>query len=225
MSENGQAWQTWFEVAWAYREEVLYPDLFGDLGPGIFAIDPSVFVDTFKQDSFDPRWLHSGVFESAPNPKHRSWLYVSSGLSNPWDNEPPNAGEYSGVGCEFILETPAQGRWAIQRLQHLIAFQTLLSCGRYPGREQMGVNDRIPLRAPITPEPSVLTRLMLAYPEGYPRCLKLPSGAADLLHVVGITDAEADFARQHGGDALVEHLRRAGAFPVTDPKRPCTVVH
>jgi hypothetical protein len=66
---------------------------------------------------------------------------------------------------------------------------------------------------------------MLANPEGYPPTVTLPSGIVDLFHVVGITDAEADFARQHGGDALVELLRRADAYPITDPKRPCTIGH
>ncbi len=223
MTETRDGWREWFERAWAFREEVVYRDLFGDTGPGIFVLDPSIFVDTFKQESFDPRWLFSGVFESPPNDRHSSWLYVSSGLSNPWEDDAPDPTGVSGLGCELVLESVARGEWAIRRVQHLVAFQTLLACGRYPGRGLLDVHDRIPLRAPITPEPSELTWLFVAEPEGYPASAQLPSGRVDFLHVVGITEAEARLARERGGGELVELLRRAGALPVTDPARACTV--
>ena len=161
--------------------------------------------------------------ESAPNPKHATWLYISSGLSNPWEDDAPDPTGYSGLGCEFVFETSLQGFWAIQRVQHLIAFQTLLSCGRYPGRDLVEVYDRIPLRASLTPEASDLTWLFIAPPAGYPASLRLQSGRVDLLRVLGITEAEAQFARSRGGEELVEVLRHAGAFPITDPRRRCTV--
>jgi len=223
MTELDDNWTQWFSAAWAHREEVVYPELFGARLHGIYVLDPALYLETFAQESFDPRWLHSGVFESAPNSAHDSWLYVSSGLSNPWEDDTPDPNGVSGLGCEFVFESAVQGAWAILRVQHLIAFQTLLSCGRFPGRELLGVFDRIPLRASITPEPSALRWLMLAPPARFPSSVRLPAGAIDLLQVVGITDAEAQFARDRSGEALVEVLSGAGAFPVTDPSRTCTV--
>jgi hypothetical protein len=45
------------------------------------------------------------------------------------------------------------------------------------------------------------------------------SGAVELIALVGITDDEAQYARENDGEKLVELLVRAGAFPVTDPAR------
>jgi hypothetical protein len=60
------------ERVWAFREEQIYPDVFGDLGNGIFTLDQETFL-VFEQ-SPDPRWLFTGVFESAPSSKHFGWL-------------------------------------------------------------------------------------------------------------------------------------------------------
>jgi len=223
MTEPDEHWSRWFSAAWAHREDVVYPELFGAPLQGIYVMDPTLYLETFAQESFDPRWLHSGVFESAPNSAHDSWLYVSSGLSNPWEDETPDPQGVSGLGCEFVFESSLQGAWAILRVQHLIAFQTLLCHGRFPGKEPLGVFDRIPLRAPLTPEPSALRWLMLAPPVRFPSSVRLHAGTIDLLQVVGITDAEAQFARETSGQALIDVLSAAGAFPVTDPSRTCTI--
>src|SRR6476660_3928465 len=78
-------WQQWFERVWEYREESLYPALFGSGKRGIFPIQAEMLTGTFKQESFDPRWLHYGVFEFAPAADRDSWLYVTSGMSNDWE--------------------------------------------------------------------------------------------------------------------------------------------
>ncbi len=212
----------WFEAVWQKREEQVYPELFGQIGQCIFPLSVSLFTETFKQD-FDPRWLHCGVFESPPCDQHKSWLYVTSGMSNAWEDEQPDADGPSGLGCEFVFESSVQGNWAILRIQQLMAFQILLAHDRYPGRDLLSSFDRIPLRGSITPEDSVLTHLMIAPPVGYPASFGLESGQVDLLAVVGISDAEAQFARDHDGAALLQILQQNNAFPVTDPTRQCTV--
>jgi len=60
---------------------------------------------------------------------------------------------------------------------------------------------------------------MLAPPSGFARRAELESGPFDFYQVVGITEAEAGFARTHDGAALVEKLTSGGGFPVTDPGR------
>lgn len=52
-----QAWQEWFEDACAVREESLYPELFGDIGAGIYPLDAELFTTAFQQKSIEPRWL------------------------------------------------------------------------------------------------------------------------------------------------------------------------
>jgi len=214
-----QNWQEWFQRIWKHREEVIYPSLFGESNVGIFTVQAEMITSTFGQESFDPRWLFHGVFEFEPTALRPSWLYVTSGMSNDWNAEHPEATTSSGIGCEFVLETPQKSGWAIMRLLYLTVFQILLCHGRYPGREPLGDFDRIPLRSSIRPEPSVLTCLMLAPPAHFPRQAQLESGPFNFYQAVGISEAEATYARSHGGPILLELLTARGYFPVTDPDR------
>jgi hypothetical protein len=216
-------WQKWFELVWKHREEQLYPTLFGLESEGIFTLQADMLTGTFKQQSFDPRWLFHRVFQFAPTATRNSWLYVTSGMSNDWEADGPNPATSSGLGCEFVMETPRVARWAIFRLLHAMAFQILLCHGRYPGRAPLGGYHRIPLRSSICAEPSVLTWLMLAPPIGFPRQAQLESGPFEFHQLVGITEGEAGYARSHGGPALLEILRARGGFPVTNPDRQSLV--
>ena len=219
-SNTGQDWEEWFKRVWGHREETLYPSLFGDRRRGIFPVQAEIITDVFKQESLDPRWLHYGVFEFAPTGSRSSWLYVTSGMSNDWEAQRPDPTTPSGLGCEFIFETVQQSDWAILRLLHLTVFQILLCHGRYPGREALTGYDRVPLGSSIRPEPSVLTYLMLAPPSRFPREIELESGPFALYQVVGISEAEAAFARSMGGQELLDLLSADNYFPVTDPDRP-----
>src|SRR5689334_15640622 len=134
----------WFENVWAHREENVYPRLFGPMGRGIFTLNADMFVDIFKQDSYDPRWLHYGVFEFPPTQHRDSWLYVTSGMSNAWEAKQPDPDGPSGFGCEYVFETTEQADWPILRLQHLMAFQILLVHNRYANRKPMVRHDRVP---------------------------------------------------------------------------------
>ena len=102
------------EDAWEEREEVVYPEVFGDTGPGIYPLSNDVFEQLDAQ-SVDPRWLTHGVFQSPPNDTRNTWVYVTSGMSNPWESD--ELQEYSGFGVEFVLETEQASTWAINVLQ------------------------------------------------------------------------------------------------------------
>lgn len=218
-AEQKSDWQQWFERVWEYREETLYPSLFGSARRGIFPISAEMITGMFQQPDFDPRWLHYGVFEFEPTPVRASWLYVTSGMSNAWEADRPDPDSVSGLGCEFIFESTEQGDWAILRLLHLMTFQILLCHGRYPGRGPMNDFDRVPLRQPICPGNTVLTHLMLAPPAQLPRETQLESDKFDFYSVVGIAESEAAFACAEGGDVLLTRLTAAGFFPVTNSQR------
>jgi hypothetical protein len=210
------------EGVWKVREEEVYPRLFGSVNRGIFPLSQALFLERFSQSDIDPRWLFLGVFEFAPTPSRPSWLYVTSGYSNPWDDDPseydPN-GE-SGAGVEFTFAVSEQGDWAIQTLQNMMAFDLLLGAGRYPGRDRLSLHDRIPLRAPVNGAADCEIRnLVLVEREDGPQDFRLPSGEVILVGFTGITDAELDFAKARGSDALLDQLRSAGYHPVTNPNR------
>jgi suppressor of fused protein SUFU len=211
------------EEVWRVREEEIYPALFSTTGRGIFTLSANIFTKTFGQASYDPRWLFYGIIEFAPVGERTHWIYVTSGHSNPWEEEPkdydPN-GE-SGAGVEFLLQTSEGGDWAIRCLHHLLAFDLLLSAGRYPSRPPLRAGTRVALQAPINGEESCLLRNMVAVePEGAPVGFSLPSGKVAFLAFTGATDAEIEFARQNSSAKLIEALHTTGYHPVTNPRRP-----
>jgi len=209
------------EEVWEQREEVVYPRLFGPKERGIFVLDFDIFLKTFKEESVDPRWLHYGVLEHGPTDRG-TYIYVTSGASNPWEIEPEDFAkqEFSGFGTELVLETRQSADWPIVVLQRLLAFNILLVHGRYGESQPLDYGQRVPLGGSLVPG-SALTHLLITPPDTYEAQFSLASGKVDLLHVVGITERERDYGKTNGSAALLELLRSHGAFPITDPNRTC----
>ncbi len=204
--------------AWAEREESAYPTLFEDLGPGVYPLDARLFTNDFGQTAVDPRWLHYGVFRCPPTASRRHWIFVTSGLSNPWEADGP--ARLSGLGHEFVLEASVGPDWLLRRVQHILAFQILLAAGRYAERGPLAPYDRVPLRGPLDPGGhSELTYLMVCAPAEPSRSIQLSAGSVELYSLIGITESEAGYARQEGGAELEALLREAGVFPVVTPER------
>lgn len=201
----------WFELIWEHREEVIYPSLFGVASEGIFPMP--------LEQGGDPRWSTCGVFRFAPTEKRKSWLYVSSGLSNAWFDEMPNPSGTSGFGCEFIMEALDKLDWPIVRLHQIMKYQIDLCCGKHPGAQPLGDHDRIPIGSGIDFADSRLTHLILAQPPSIPQQFQQDSGSADFYLLFGITEGERDFAKEHGGDVLLESLRAETEFPIINPVR------
>jgi Suppressor of fused protein (SUFU) len=139
------------EEVWRLREEEVYPTLFGPVGRGIFPLTQELFSNRFGQQNVDPRWLFLGVFEFPPTPDRISWLYVTSGYSNPWHDEPEayNPTGESGFGVEFTFAVSEQGDWAVETLLSMLAFDLLLRAGRFPNGQPLSPHDRIPLKRPL----------------------------------------------------------------------------
>ncbi|MBP7704393.1 MAG: suppressor of fused domain protein [Caulobacter sp.] len=214
------------EEVWRRREEEVYPALFGPLSRGIFPLPAELFVQRFRQTEIDPRWLTMGVLEFGPTAERPSWLYITSGYSNPWHQEPADydpEGE-SGSGIEFAMQTAEQAEWAIPVLASMLAFDVLLSAGRLPSGAPLSLYDRIPYGAPVTGEEGcVLTNLILAPAEGMPDSFVLPSGKAHIAAFTAVSDAELELARNEGTKVILDRLREAGHHPVVRPERASIV--
>jgi hypothetical protein len=218
MSE--QAFAQWFEHVWSEREDRVYPALFGDLGQGIYSGASAVYERFGKAPH--PGWLNHGVFACPPSEQRRSWLYVTSGLSNPWNLEAPgrDPSGFSGLGFELVVETIAAADWAVPLLHNLMAYELLVAVGTYPGAELLEYGNRVPLRASITPQfDSAIRWLLVEQPKHYTSAFELPSGQVDLFHLVGATDAEVELARQSDHEMLRALLQQGGAYPHTDAHR------
>lgn len=212
------------ESVWAYREDVLYPRLFGTMSRGVFPLGTESF-ERLSDGDIDPRWPHLGVCEYAPTAQRPSWLYVTSGGSTPWETEDFSSvgpDDYSWLGVEFVLETPAQADWPVRALQRLLAYHVLASCGRFGDTPGVDYGHRIPA-GPIDGDASKLRVLAICQPDHYEATCQLDSGKFDFLHVVGITEAERDFAKSTSTDELIALLKERGAAPVTNPTRKSAV--
>src|SRR5579863_7407194 len=207
-------WQAEFEKVWEFREETLYSARFGPSRHGTYVLSGEIFTSVFRQDSYDPRWLTHGIIEFEPTDERTSWLYVSSGLSNPWEEDSFRPDDRSGIGCEFIFQSPTQSFWAISFLQRMLAFQLILAAGRFPGRGLLEVWHRVPLRGPIDGKSSLITWVLLTPAAEFGPIQQLSSGRFQFIEFVGITEDEAEFARQKSGEQLLALLRTHGAAPV-----------
>jgi len=200
------------EDSWEQREENVYPKLFGNTGEGIYPLDQSMFQNQFQVQDIDPRWLHYGVFKCPPNESRNTWLYVTSGMSNVWEDDEPQ--EYSGFGTEFILEADSESDWAINTLRSLMAFNILVASGHYGDKPLVDYGDRIPMAI----EPNI-SCLIVVEPNSFPRYFELMSGKVDLLQVTGVTQQELEFAKEYGSQKLVNKIFEQQGSYVLLPER------
>ena len=203
------------------REDEVYPKLFGAEGRGLFPLSAEQF-ECLGVNDIDERWLLAGVMEFPPTPMRKSWLYVTSGHSNPLDVAPEDysADDESGSGIEFTLETPTRGDWAITRLQDVLALDIALTAGLDPERDPLSIEEILSLDEGVDGSTSSRIRhLIVAQGLRGPHEFTLPSGRVHLLNLVGITDSEMNFANLQGADILLQRLAEAGWREVTDPGR------
>ena len=214
---SGRDDDDFLERVWEDREERVYREVFGDLGRGIYPIPRADFERLGVTP--DPRWLFVGAFECPPTTNRPSWLYVSSGLSNPWEQGTAAPSDFAGLGVEFVLESPTQSLWAARCVHWLAALQL---CAR--GDRALDYGHRLNLHRPIDGLASALSLVLIAYPtEPLPQQLSTLGGDVDLLYCIGITESEREFARRNGNEALVAELAKHPGYPVTDPNRRSVV--
>jgi hypothetical protein len=157
------------EEVWRIREQDVYPKLFGPVSRGIFPLTRELFCRRFGQVDVDPRCLSLGVIEFAPTLDRPSWLYVTSGHSNPWEDDPQDYRHEneSGAGVEFMLAASEQGDWAIRTLQTMLAYDLLLGAGQFANGKRLSLHDRIPLRAPINGDQTCQIRSETMVPRSF----------------------------------------------------------
>ena len=203
------------EDAWEEREEVVYPEVFGDTGPGIYPLSNDVFEQLDAQ-SVDPRWLTHGVFQSPPNDTRNTWVYVTSGMSNPWESDEPQ--DYSGFGVEFVLETEQASTWAINVLLTLMAYNLMLASGQMGEPGLLDYGDRIPFALSDD-----IAAMVIAPTFQLPENIDIKSGRVDFLQIVGVTEAELTHAQETSSEALIELLIEETGGLITAKQRKSVV--
>lgn len=221
------AWQAWFEELWAFREERVYPAFFGGRPVRAQALGVEDFA-RLGVETPDPRFLTHMVLEFGPTPQRTHTVYATSGMSNPWGEDPETLDPkgFSGLGFEFTVHVREPAAWAMRLLNWLMAVQLLVATGQLQG-QLLEPLDLIPLGGALggaASEGGGIDHLLVVPPPpveegGYPARFALPSGQVDALLLLGITGREADFLRSQGAEALLALLRHREIFPLTDVGR------
>jgi len=217
MSANNEP--GWFEAAWCQREEEVYVKDFGSFGLGICPLDHEVFI-RLGATRIDPRWFTIGAFELPPTETRKSWVYVTSGLSNAWESvDQPDASEWSGLGVEFLIQCHEQSDWALALTRNLAAYQLLLAAGRFEGREPLDFWDRTAVGSSIDFETSLLKALVFVPAPQFGGPRQLLSGRFEYLQAIGLTAEEHAVGKEIGFDRLHERLLAKGVSPVINRGR------
>jgi hypothetical protein len=209
----------WFEDAWRYREKALYPQyLGGDAGPSIITIPYEAFA-RMGFDMVDPRWLHCGVLTFAPTEERANFTFVTSGLSNAWDDDRPEPKSVSGLGIELRIDNASEEHWLKDIMLRLSATQLLIGAGRLSGARLLGDGDLVRVGAGTFGGDSPMTALLATKVAS----LQLPSGTFDIIQLFAITDAERDFAATRGSGSLLRTLTESTTYPINDITRRSVV--
>jgi hypothetical protein len=88
---------SFLEETWSEREERVYKSFFPNLPETIYTPQDSSKVAIGGEILV---LSHAGVFEIPPTKEKKYWAYITSGLSNPFGDEPE---EISGFGCELLI--------------------------------------------------------------------------------------------------------------------------
>jgi hypothetical protein len=209
----------WFEETWRYRDNVLYPQLFGGVHSGSIVTIPHVAFTQLGVELIDPRWLHCGVLTFPPTPKRTDVVFMTSGLSNAWNDGRPNPSSASGLGIELRLDNASDEYWAKDILLRLSAMQLLIAAGHFGGARLLADGDRVRVGAESFGTGSAMTALLATRVADF----ELASGTFGIMQLFAISDTERQFAATHGNDALVAALREGTTYPVNDIGRRSVV--
>lgn len=213
------------EDIWNFRERVIYRKLFKDLGADVFTLDYDLFSEALPVIPF---WLCLGVFESPPQENRPYWCYVSSGMSQPWNletEEDLEDDDYSFFGFEFVLFTLKKAEWAVKLLKYMMAHQILVGYDRIPGQiYDFGQVVHLGLDPTEGKEDQyTLNNLLISEPRTIDPTFKLKSGRVEWFQIVGVTDSEKAYLKEHGAEDLVVKLYEKNVAPITVPVRKSVV--
>jgi hypothetical protein len=126
--------------------------------------------------------------------------YVTASLIGDESSLPNEQGQY-----ELMIRVPLRSDWAANLISQL---------ARYTTEAVLSAGNTMDIR-PALPRPTELsTLLFVTY-----STISVEGQQASLLLCLGITDDELDFAHEHGSSDLVEKLKVAGVYPITDVAR------
>jgi hypothetical protein len=215
-------WGEWFDSIIMERELARYPAFFGETQSEFYTF-PDHLVSKESLEMLEETGMSLNlVIEYAPNEKRNSWLYVTSGLTNPSGEDPQSIDptDYSGIGFEMIIETNEKCLWPVNVLHMMMFSQCLISSGMVEG-DLLEYKDIFPLSDGAIKGSQICSFVAIDPDQrcSYPTGFELSTGKVDFFPLFGITLSEEKlFLGNKLGVSFMEFLEKAG-YPVVDPLR------
>lgn len=199
-------------AAEAKIREKIYTELFGPSLPKGKGLNP-------QGESISPEEYAAqgwSVMQFPPRTGRLSWIYSTHGLSTA-----SAQGKDRPTRVELVMHWRDRDNIALQVLSDAVKYMLKTGHLLAPG-EIVSENEGVPGSA------AMLKHFLAFDPHPImPRALELPGGEVRTIVLLGISDAELEYAAKvrpelaDGRIVLMEALRAGGVFPVTDPKRQC----
>ncbi len=193
------------------REQTL-ESIFGKTFPAGEIFSPSISWPQFD-------WRGEGVLQFPPSKEFSSWIYLTTGLSQPdfedsgqpivWKDD--SGISQSGFGIELAISTAHESNWVIGVLYHLLRYMIFS-----PGSRPILPGHRFPIDVSnLSRRESLLNHFIAIKSDRYRSQFALPAGECNIVHLVGITSKEAEYATSlgngiRGSQVLYQVLSRVG---------------
>jgi len=169
--------------------------------------------------STDVRAVHVDIYQFEPTPERPFWTLITSGMSNERQIELEDCEDGMAPRAEILMYAAEPQGWMFSVLKGLAEMpfddNTCLHWGH-----------TVPNGMPMTAAPSLLTSFLFVPPFCEPpefNELEIDGDNVDFLWMIPITEAEREFAIQHGSEKLYEKLEDADMPIAMDEQRKSVV--
>jgi hypothetical protein len=169
--------------------------------------------------STDFKPVHIDIYQFAPTGGRHYWTLITSGMSNERQIEPDDCLEHMSTRAEILMYVPEPQHWMFDVLKVLAEMP-------FDDNTYLHWWHTVPNGMPMTANPSVLTSFFFLPPYfEVPDFSKfeLDGDRVDFLWLVPITEAEREYAIEHGSQELEKRLEEAELSHVVDESRKSVV--
>jgi len=176
-------------------------------------------LDRPVMHSMDVKPVHIDIYQFPPRKKRPYWTLITGGMSDRRQNLPPDVRDSIAPRAEILMYAKEPKRWM---------FSVLKGLAEMPSMEETYLHwyHTVPNGQPMTEKPSLLTSFFFLPPYFEPEefdTLRVQGDEVDILMLLPITEAEREYAIEHGSDALEELMSESEFDPVVNEDRKSLV--
>jgi hypothetical protein len=169
--------------------------------------------------STDVRPVHIDIYQFAPTEERPFWTLITGGMSDRRQNVPADAGSHIAPRAEILMYVRKPEHWM---------FAVLKGLAEMPFDDDTYLHwyHTVPNGKPMTARVSQLTSFFFLPPyfeeDGFDSLI-VEGDRVHILMLLPITEAEREYAMQHGSQALEEVMSSSDFDPVVDEERSSLV--